>query len=125
MRIGCGTDIIEISRIKNSIQQFGDVFLNKIFTKREIEYCETKKNAKFQHYAARFAAKEAIYKAISSFEERHDAEFLDAEIINMENGKPKVCFLNKLEYLNNANVDISLSHCNDYAIATVVIVEGV
>ena len=64
MRILCGTDIIEISRIRNSIERSGDNFLNLIYTPTEIEYCESKKAAKYYHYAGRFAAKEAIYKAV-------------------------------------------------------------
>ena len=86
MRIGCGTDITEISRIKDSIQRFGEIFLKKIYTDNEIEYCEQKNENKFQHYAARFAAKEAIYKAINNFSEKMEADFLDAEIINSTTG---------------------------------------
>ena len=56
MIFGIGVDIIEIDRIKKSIEKFGDNFLNKIYTKTELEYCQSKKN-KYQHYAARFAAK--------------------------------------------------------------------
>ena len=62
MRILTGTDIIEINRIKDSIESLGDSFKNKIYTEEEIKYCETRKNAKYQHYAGRFAAKEAIKK---------------------------------------------------------------
>ena len=65
MKILCGTDIIEINRVKDSIKQVGDRFLQKVYTKNEIEYCESKKVQKYQHYAARFAAKEATFKAIS------------------------------------------------------------
>ena len=65
MEITCGTDIIEISRIKESIETQKEKFLNKIYTEKEIEYCESKKNQKYQHYAARFSAKEALFKAIS------------------------------------------------------------
>ena len=65
MKTFCGTDIIEIGRIKKSIEKKGTKFINKIYTQNEIEYCESKKNVKFQHYAARFSAKEAIFKAIS------------------------------------------------------------
>lgn len=65
MRVKCGTDIIEIKRIKNSIEKLGDKFIKKIFTEKEISYCENKKNQKYQHYAARFAAKEAAFKALS------------------------------------------------------------
>ncbi|MCK7524332.1 MAG: holo-ACP synthase [Ignavibacteriales bacterium] len=60
MVIGIGIDIIEIERIKSSIDRFGDSFLNKIYTKNELDYCLAKHN-KYQHLAARFAAKEAIY----------------------------------------------------------------
>ena len=65
MKIKCGTDIIEISRIKESIDNLGENFIHKIFTEDEIAYCESKKRQKYQHYAARFAAKEAMFKAIS------------------------------------------------------------
>ena len=61
LKIACGTDIIEIERIKNSIERIGKKFLNTIFTDKEIEYCESHQNNKYQHYAARFAAKEAVY----------------------------------------------------------------
>ena len=65
MKILTGTDIIEINRVKDIIESLGDSFKNKIYTEKEIEYCESKKNVKFQHYAGRFAAKEAIFKAVS------------------------------------------------------------
>ncbi len=67
MKICCGTDIIEIERIKKSIddESIGKAFVEKVFTPMEIEYCESKKSQKYQHYAARFAAKEAAFKAIS------------------------------------------------------------
>ena len=69
MEIKTGIDIIEISRIKESIDELQDKFINKIYTDNEIKYCESKKNQRYQHYAARFAAKEATFKAISSFVE--------------------------------------------------------
>ena len=65
MKIRCGTDIIEISRIRKSIDELGETFKNKVFTQKEIEYCESKGKQKYQHYAARFAAKEAAFKAIT------------------------------------------------------------
>jgi holo-[acyl-carrier protein] synthase len=65
LKVACGTDIIEIDRIKNAIERNGDKFLNTIYTDREIEYCESHSNNRYQHYAARFAAKEAMYKALS------------------------------------------------------------
>ena len=60
-----GTDIVEIERIKNSIDKYGLKFIEKIYTPREIKYCQNKKNC-YPHFAARFAAKESIKKAIFS-----------------------------------------------------------
>ena len=67
MNIKTGIDIIEISRIKENVDNLQDKFINRIYTDKEIEYCESKKKQKYQHYAARFAAKEAVFKAISTF----------------------------------------------------------
>lgn len=119
MRILCGTDIIEIERIKKSIERSGEHFLDSIYTKAEIEYCESKKNAKYSHYAGRFAAKEAIYKAISELlPERFGISWKDAQVINDENGNPKIEFL-KIKFEQIKSIDISISHCKEYAIAIV------
>lgn len=122
MKILCGTDIIEVARIKESIERSGDNFLNIIYTPREIEYCESKKNAKYYHYAGRFAAKEAIYKAASSIlEHKFDLSWHNAQVVNDENGNPKVEFLN-IDIKKIKDIDISISHCREYAVATVIIV---
>ena len=117
MKSTCGTDIIEIERIKNSIDKFGDRFLNTVFTPKEIEYCEAKKAQRYQHYAARFAAKEAVFKALSNNINAPD-EWKNIEILSEESGRPKVNL--KIEVQNLENIDISLSHCKQYAIANVV-----
>ena len=122
MKVTCGTDIIEVNRIQGSIENLGDKFLNKIFTKKEIEYCESKNVMKYQHFAARFAAKEAIFKAISELlENKHEITWTDVEIINDNNGKPRVYFINK-DYSNIKQIDISMSHLKEYAIANCVII---
>ena len=121
MHILCGTDIIEIERIKKSIERNGENFLNLIYTEAEIAYCESKKNAKYSHYAGRFAAKEAIYKAVSTLlPERFGISWKDAQIINDENRNPKIEFL-KIEFEQIKSIDISISHCKEYAVATVTI----
>ena len=61
MRIRTGTDIIEISRIKESIESTNKKFCERVYTEKEREYCESKKMQKYQHYAARFSAKEAVF----------------------------------------------------------------
>ena len=120
MKIKCGTDIIEIERIKESIETLGERFLKKVFTPNEIQYCESKKVQKYQHYAARFAAKEAVYKAISdSLEDKFLLTWCDYEILNDEKGKPSVK-ISKLDLSEIENIDLSISHCKQYAIATAV-----
>ncbi len=83
MKIKCGTDIIEVPRIQESIENIGDAFLNRVFTDKEIKYCKSKKNMQYQHFAARFAAKEAVFKAISDyFENKYDISWKNIEILN-------------------------------------------
>ena len=123
MKILTGTDIIEIYRVKESIENLGENFINKIYTKKEIEYCESKKNAKYQHYAARFAAKEAIFKAVSKLlKDKYEISWQNAEIINLEDGKPVVNFIDTNISESIEDIDISISHSKDYAVATVVII---
>ncbi len=120
MKIKTGTDIIEIERIKQSIEETDGKFCERVYTKKEIEYCESKKAQKYQHYAARFAAKEAVFKAISQFlESNYDIEWKEIEILNDENGRPYVNLLKDNIILDG--IDISISHCKSYAIANVVI----
>ena len=122
MKVLCGTDIIEISRIKDSIEKSGEKFLNLIYTPKEIEYCESKKNAKFYHYAGRFAAKEAIFKAVSGLlKDKYDISWHNAEVINDKNGNPKIEF-RKINFKNIESIDISISHCKEYAVANVVVI---
>lgn len=119
MKITNGTDIIEISRIKESIEKQGEHFLNKIYTKKEIEYCESKKTQKYQHYAARFAAKEATFKAISlKLKDKYEIGWKDIEVCNNEQGKPELNISN-IDLTDVESIDISISHCKNYAIACV------
>ena len=121
MNITCGTDIIEVERIKKAIEKLGDKFLNEVYTKNEIEYCESKNIKKYEHYAARFAAKEAIFKAISpTLNNKYDLTWLDMEIFNNEQGRPYVT-LNKQKINMTVEIDISLSHIKDYAIANCIV----
>lgn len=116
MRVLVGTDIIEINRIMKLVDSKEKNALKSIFTLREIEYCEARKVSKYQSYAARFAAKEAIYKALSEFvPEKYS--WTDFEVINSEKGKPEVVLGFKIKGLES--VEISLSHCKEYAVAYV------
>ena len=127
MNIECGTDIIEISRIKEAIENHKESFTGKVYTQKEIEYCEGKKNVKYQHYAARFAAKEAVYKALSP-KNNENVRWQDIEIINNSLGKPEVNLYNDLKNIEKESkiktISLSLSHCKEYAVANVVILKG-
>lgn len=119
MKISCGVDIIEIDRVKESIEQLGDKFLNRVFTDKEIEYCESRKNQKYQHYAARFAAKEAVFKAISvMIPNKYGINWKDIEILNDDTGRPYVNILN--HDIKSEDVDVSISHCREYAVANAI-----
>ncbi len=122
MKIRTGTDIIEISRVKESIESTNERFCERVYTEKEREYCENKKMQKYQHYAARFSAKEAIFKAISDeLDNKFEINWKDIEILNDEKGRPYVNILNK-KIQNIEDIDISLSHCKQYAIANVVVI---
>ena len=114
MILGIGIDIIEIDRIKKSVDQFGDQFLNKIYTQVELEY-SLAKPTKYQHLAARFAAKEAVAKALSSIKE-NGFNWKDIEIYNKDNGMPVVKLYGDLEKLvaEGKELKITMSHSDNY-----------
>ena len=120
MKISCGTDIIEIPRIRQAIEDMGENFLQRVFTKKEIAYCESKKAQKYQHYAARFAAKEAGFKAISCLlDDKFSISWKDIEVENTSQGRPSLN-ITKIEGLEKIEcIDVSLSHCKEYAVANV------
>ena len=121
MNIGCGTDIIEVERIKEDIENIGEKFLKRIFTDKEIEYCESKKAQKYQSYAGRFAAKEAAFKAVSKkLDDKYSVCWKDFEIVNDKQGRPKLNLLN-VKTENIESIDVSISHCKLYAVANVTI----
>ncbi len=128
MQIYCGTDIIEVDRIKDAIENTNG-FKESIFSLNEIKNIDyIKGTMKYQRYAGRFAAKEAIYKAMSKIilENNIDMGFCDVEIINVDElrRRPKVVFLSeKLKNLvaqKNIVIDISISHVEKNAIANAV-----
>ena len=121
MVIGIGIDIIEIDRIRESVEKFGDHFLNKIYTQQELDYC-LKKKYKYQHLAARFAAKEAVYKALATGWDA-DVSWQNIEISNEPNGMPIVTLQGKLKkFLSRGKeLKISMSHSRDYVACMAII----
>ena len=124
MKITTGIDIIEVNRIQEAIEKHGELFLNKVFAESEIEHCQDTGKMKYQHYAARFAAKEAVFKAISDLIDYSKEDIWKNIVIeNSKSGKPFVKFSGTLDFLNVEtrgkviSMDLSLSHIKEYAIA--------
>jgi len=113
--IAIGTDIEEIKRFEGKSPQKDKPFLTKIFTKKELEY-SFKSGTSAQHLCVRFCAKEAVVKALSSFDIK-DVFYSDIEILNRQDGAPYAL----IEKYPNLNVKISLSHCKTYATATAIV----
>ncbi|MBN1274215.1 MAG: holo-ACP synthase [Candidatus Aminicenantes bacterium] len=122
MIFGIGIDIIEVERINKQIMKETG-FIEKIFTIKEREYCESHKN-KAQNYAARFAAKEAFFKAAGTGW-RGGMAFHEVEVINDELGKPRLNLYGKtrrfIESQGITNLHVSLSHIRDMASSIVII----
>jgi len=114
MVLGTGIDIIEIVRIEKAIERWGDSFLHHVFHEEEIAYAQKFKNPA-QHYAARFAAKEAVFKAIG---DNPKITWKDFKIINNEHGQP-FCLFNDKKFKHK--ILISISHSDHYAVASAII----
>ena len=119
MIIGIGTDITDVARIEESIEKFGERFIKKIFTETEREYCESFIMHKGQHYAARFAAKEAFSKAIGTGM-RDGFAFKLVGVRNLRSGKPIIELSGLMaERWGRCIIHLSLSHSATQAVAMV------
>ena len=116
MILGIGNDIIEIGRIRSIIERYHDRFLGRIFTQSEQAYCLQKKDPAV-HFAGRFAAKEAIVKALGTGF-KYGINWVDIQIIPNGEGKP-VPLLSPylIDLFDNPSLQLSISHCRDYATA--------
>jgi holo-[acyl-carrier protein] synthase len=123
MIVGTGIDIAEVPRIRQSIQRFGDRFLQRVFTAGEIRYCDSKAN-RYERYAARFAAKEAAMKALGTGWS-HGVRWRDCEVTRLPGGRPTLTFHGQAaEFavkLGVRNVALSLSHTEEQAIAQLIL----
>jgi len=121
--VGVGVDIVEIDKLRLAMIRRGERLRNRAFTPLEIEYCEGRVN-KFQHYSARFAAKEALFKAIGTGW-RDGVSWQDAEVRNQMSGKPVLILrgraLELATLMSARKYWLSLSHTDQYAIAQVVL----
>ena len=125
MIFGLGTDIVEVFRMKDAIKKWGDNFLSKIFTPREIRYSNSRRFF-HQHFAARFAAKEAVIKAFGEWRQ-FPIKWTDIEVLNDKEGKPTIEFHRDALKLKNkkkvGEVALSIAHSKNYAIANVILLK--
>ena len=121
--IGCGIDLVKIERIEKIIKRWGNNFNSRIFTPLERDYCEKKKDNKFQSYAGKFAAKEALLKALGLG--LRGGNWKEIEIRNNELGQPIIDTSGKLKNIaltkGVKKYFITISHTKEYAIAQVIL----
>ncbi len=118
MIIGTGVDITEVKRLRQAVEKWGDDFLNRIFTQKELENAETR-GSLYQHLAGRFAAKEAVFKALGDAK----LNWKDVQILNNKEGKPCCVILNNKG--KSVNVHLSISHVKNYAVANAIITQKI
>lgn len=120
--VGLGTDIIEIVRIGRMVERHGEVFLNRVFTEDEVRYCQKRKEC-YQHFAGRWAAKEAVMKTLGTGWIR-GVGWRDIEVLSQKSGRPVVNIQGGAkEFSDKLGIDdilITISHCRAYATATAI-----
>ena len=116
MIIGTGVDITEVKRLRQAVEKWGKEFLNRVFTQDELENAKTR-GGLYQHLAGRFAAKEAVFKALGD----KGLNWKDVQILNDKEGKPYCVILNGPG--KKADVHISISHVKNYAVASAIITQ--
>ncbi len=116
--VGIGVDLVEVARVEAAIEKWGERFVKRVFTPAEVEYCRMHASCGI-HYAARFAAKEAVRKATGE-----NLKWTDVEITNEVQGKPVVRLSGRNltgEGTENTEILLSISHTDEYAVAYVVV----
>ena len=117
MIVGTGVDITEVRRLRQAAEKWGEAFLDRVFTKDELKK-ERKRVSLYQHLAGRFAAKEAIFKAMGDVR----LSWQDLEIFNDKDGRPHCRILNPK--FKKAKIQVSISHVKNYAVANAIVTQG-
>jgi len=126
MILGLGTDIVEIFRMREAAQKWGDGFLEKVFTDKEMRYSNSRRFSA-QHFAARFAAKEAVIKAFGA-PKKFPLKMTEIEVLNDKEGKPVITLhggalrLKKKKKVDN--IMVTMAHSKNYAVASAILLGG-
>lgn len=122
MIVGTGVDIAETKRLGEALDRHGERFSRRVYTPQEIAYCERFKN-KAERYAARFAAKEAAFKALGTGW-GEGVHWLDVEVTHRPSGKPELVLTGRAkelaEQMGVARMEVSISHADHYVVAQVI-----
>jgi holo-[acyl-carrier protein] synthase len=120
--VGLGIDIAEVGRVKAAIERYGETFLRRVYTAKEREYCERFKN-KYERYAGRFAAKEAVMKALGTGWGR-GVRWVDVEVVREKGGRPTIMLAGEAAKvagrLGVKHLSLSITHTADQAFAQVI-----
>ncbi|HRV09115.1 MAG TPA: holo-ACP synthase [Acidobacteriota bacterium] len=122
MVIGIGIDIVEVHRIREALEN-AEALVRRVFTEQEREYCGSRKN-RYQHYAGRFAAKEAALKALGTGWQQ-GIRWQDVEVLPGELGRPEVTFHGRAAEIfaqkQGVRAHLTITHAEAYAVAAVVL----
>jgi holo-[acyl-carrier protein] synthase len=116
MIIGTGVDITEVRRLRQAVEKWGEAFLNRVFTKEELENAKSR-GSLYQHLAGRFAAKEAVFKALGDM----GLNWKEVQVLNDKDGRPHCAILSSKG--KKVDVHISISHVKNYAVANAIITQ--
>jgi holo-[acyl-carrier protein] synthase len=119
--LAAGIDIVEVKRIKNIYLRFKNRFLNRVLTLEEAGDLESKGKGYYQSLAARVAAKEAVYKALNSYDPKLKPKWKDISVYNQENGSPGVRLNSSINF--GAAIVLSISHTDNYAVANAILLQ--
>jgi len=117
--IGCGVDVVELSRFRQAMARGGAAFMRRIFTPQEAAYARARRPTMLLHLAGRFAAKEAVIKALSQIDPRHVPTMSQVEVRNDRLGRPRVV-LHHRGRARRVQIHISLSHVDTVAVASAI-----
>ena len=118
--IGTGVDLVEVPRFGAAVKKQGDRFLRRIFTPGEVAYARSQRKQSIQHLAVRFAAKEAVVKALGA-PKGLGLQWTDLEILRDPSGQPRVAFHGTMSRWKKTRVHLSLTHTAKYAVASAVV----
>ena len=117
-QMGCGVDVVELSRFRQTMKRGGEAFMRRVFTKQEAAYARARKRTTVLHLAGRFAAKEAVIKALSQLDPTHTLAMHHIEVRNDRFGRPRIVLHGHRPA--GVNIHVSLSHVDTVAVASAI-----